>query len=126
VDKLFGITDVVMIGDRLSTILAEARNKTDVRLQVDFGISEDGVPVERYIAVVQVGPGHRQRFDISERDFKFLRWTGTDVEIVACPKAYRALNRLLAPDVRGSRSARAADRYTGSHRSRAGHLLMTE
>jgi hypothetical protein len=92
VDKLFGITDVVMIGDRLSTILAEARNKTDVRLQVDFGISEDGVPVERYIAVVQVGPGHRQRFDISERDFKFLRWTGTDVEIVACPKAYRALN----------------------------------
>jgi hypothetical protein len=125
VDKLFSITDVVMIGDRLSTILAEARNKTDLRLQVDFGISEDGVPVERYIAVVQVGPAHRQRFEISERDFNFLRWTGTDVEMVACPKAYRALNRLV-PDARGSRSARAADRYTRPHRSRADHLLTTE
>jgi hypothetical protein len=41
-DKLFGITDVVMIGDRLSTILAEARANTDMRLQVNFGISEDG------------------------------------------------------------------------------------
>ena len=85
-DKLFGITDVVMIGNRLSTILAEARSKTDMRLQVNFSTSADGTSFERYTVVVQVGPGHRQHFDIGERDFKFLRWTGVDVEVVAGPK----------------------------------------
>ena len=80
-NKLFSITDVVVIGDRLSTILAEARNKTDMRLQVNFATSEDGTPFERYTVVMQVGPGHRQRFDIGERDFKFLHWTGIDVEV---------------------------------------------
>jgi hypothetical protein len=91
VNKLFSITDVVMIGDRLSTILAEARNKTDMRLQVNFATSEDGTPFERYAVVMQVGPGHRQHFEIGERDFKFLHWTGIDVEVVAGPKAVENL-----------------------------------
>lgn len=104
-DNLVGITDLVMIGERLSTILAEARAKTDLRLQVDYGTSEDGVPFERYAVAVHLGPGHWQRFVIRERDFKFLRWTGSDVEVVAGPQACRAL--------------------TG-HRSSTAHLLTME
>jgi hypothetical protein len=125
-DKLFGITDVVVIGDRLSTILAEAKKKTDLRLQIDFGTSEGGVPFKRYLAVVQVGPGHWQHFGIGKRDFNFLRWAGIDVEIVANPKACRALNRPLARDMRGPRSVRTADRDPRPHRSSTNHLLTTE
>ncbi len=121
-DKLFGITDVVMIGDRLSTILAEAKKKTDLRLQVDFATSEGGAPFKRYLAVVQVGPGHWQRFGIGKRDFNFLRWTGIDVEIIAGPKARRALGRPHALDARGPQSVRAADRYARPHPSSTDHL----
>ena len=97
-NKLLGITDVVMVGDRLSTILAEARSKKDMRLQVNFGTSADGEPFERYSVVVQVAPGHRQYFDISERDFKFLRWTGIDVDVVAGPKGVESLGRHSPPN----------------------------
>jgi hypothetical protein len=87
VDKLASITDVVLIGDRLSTILAEAKNETDMRLQVNSATFEDGTSFKRYTVVVQVGPGHRQQFNIGERDFKFLHWTGINVEVSANPKA---------------------------------------
>ena len=98
-DKLFGITDVVMIGDQLSTLLAEARANTDMRLRVKFGTSDDGTPSERHTVVVNAGHGHWQHFDIGERDFKFLRWTGIDVEVVAGPKGIESLgaNRADAP-----------------------------
>jgi hypothetical protein len=117
VDKLVGITDVVMIGDRLSTILAEARSKTDLQLQVNIGTSEDGVPFEQYSAVVQVGPGHRQHFDISERDLKFLCWAGIDVAVVASPKGIESL---------GSERADTPRRALNEPRSSARQLLTTE
>jgi hypothetical protein len=116
VDKLFGITDVVMIGGRLSTVLAEARSKTDMRLQVNFGVSEDGTPCERYAVVVQVAPGHRQHFDIGERDFKFLRWTGIKVEVVAGPKGLENL---------GASRADAPRRTLNGHVSSTDRLLTT-
>jgi hypothetical protein len=115
-DKLFAITDVVMIGDRLSTIIAEARNKTDMRLQVNLGTSEDGTAFERYTVVVQVGPVHRQHFDIGERDFKFLRWTGIDVEVVAGPKGV---------DNFGTSCADAPCRTLNGQRSIADQFLTT-
>jgi hypothetical protein len=117
VDKLFGITDVVIIGDRLSTILAEARVKTNMRLQVKFGTSEDGTPSERHTVVVQAGPGYRQHFDIGERDFKFLRWTGIDVEVVASPKG---VEKLDASRAGAPRRTPTGDRF------RTDQLLTTE
>jgi hypothetical protein len=117
VHKLFGITDVVMIGDQLSTLLAEARVNTDMRLRVKFGTSDDGTPSERHTVVANAGPGHWQHFDIGERDFKFLRWTGIDVGVVAGPKG---VEKLSASRADAPRSAPTGDR------SRTEQLLTTE
>lgn len=116
-DKLASITDVLMIGNRLTTILAEARAKTDMRLQVKLGFSEGGTLCERYAIIVIAGPGQRQPFDIGERDFKFLRWTGVDVEVVAGPTGIETL---------GTNRADSLRRTTNGHRFDTGQLVTTE
>ena len=81
-DKTFGITDLVVVGDRVTTIITEAKDKTNLHARAIYPTSDAGVQPERYVAIVRAGPGHWRHFDISERDFEFLRWAGVEVEVI--------------------------------------------
>ena len=85
------ITDLVAIGDRVTTILAEVRSETDLHLRATYSTSDAGAQSERYVAIVRAGPGHWRHFDIAKRDFKFLRWAGVRVEVIGGPAAARVL-----------------------------------
>ena len=88
-DKTFDITDLVVIGDRVTTIVKEAKNKTSLRARAIYSISDVGIQPEGYVAIVRAGPGHWKHFAIGERDFKFLRWAGVKVEVISGPAASR-------------------------------------